>query len=96
MESNLVLVTEYALVLDEEFKSKGYNVPTKVAPNFILKIYALFDKTVKTIVPYLGKKPNFNNERFIKVLEIEPIYYKKSILDMAYDMIEKGIVRKRF
>ena len=82
----------YALVLDEEFKSKGYNVPTKVAPNFLLKLYACFDKTVKVVVPFLGKRTSFSNDRFIKELGIQPIDFKKSILDMAYDMIEKGIV----
>ncbi len=47
-------------------------------------------------VPYLGKRTSFSNDRFIKDLGITPVDYKKSILDMAYDMIEKGIIRKRF
>ena len=86
----------YALVLEEEFKRKGYNLPTTVAPNFLVKFYGFFDKTVKFVVPILGSRCRFSNDRFIQVLEIQPVDYRKSIIDMAYDMIEKGIITKRY
>ena len=50
----------------------------------------------KLVLPFLGKKLYFNNDRFIKELAIKPIDCKKSMLDMAYDIIEKGYVTKRF
>ena len=86
----------FAIVLDDEFKSKGYEIPKLFIPNFMAKIIGYFDKTVKFIVPYIGKNPLLNNDRFIKELEIIPIDYKKSIIDMAYDIIEKGYVLKRY
>ncbi len=85
-----------ALILYEEFRPKGYYVPTICAPSFLLRIYAYFDQTAKLVLPFLGKKLHFNNDRFIKELAIKPIDCKKSMLDMAYDIIEKGYVTKRF
>jgi nucleoside-diphosphate-sugar epimerase len=41
---------EMALILDEEFKSKNYKVPTSVAPNCLIKIFSIFDKTVRMVI----------------------------------------------
>ena len=40
---------EWALVLDSEFKNKGYNVPTLVAPNWVVKFFNIFDKTKRLV-----------------------------------------------
>ena len=40
---------ELALILDKEFSTKGYNVPTKIAPNFLIKIMSIFDDQVKLV-----------------------------------------------
>ena len=85
---------DYALILDEEFGKEGYNVPTKVACNCCIKMLALFDKSIKMIVPNLGKCVSFDNKRMIHVLKIEPIPIKKTLIDMAYSMIEKGKIKK--
>ncbi len=85
---------EYALILDAEFSKEGYNVPTKVACNCCIKMLALFDPTIKMIVPYLGKCINFDNKRMIEVLKIEPEPIQKTLIDMAYSMIEKGKIKK--
>lgn len=81
---------DYALILDAEFRNKGYNVPTKVAPNIFVKFASVFDKSIALITPMLGKKFRFENNRMKNVLQIEPIPLKKTIIDMANNMIEKG------
>ena len=62
-----------ALFLYDEFQPKGYNIPTTLAPSFLLRFYSYFDKTAKLVLPFLGKILKFNNERFTKELGIEPI-----------------------
>ncbi len=42
----------------------------------------------------LFQRMEANNERMIKVLGITPIDQKKSMIDMAYSMIESGKVKK--
>jgi nucleoside-diphosphate-sugar epimerase len=40
---------EWALILDEEFRSKNYNVPTTAAPNALLKFVSFFDKSLRQV-----------------------------------------------
>jgi nucleoside-diphosphate-sugar epimerase len=40
---------EWALILEQEFKSKNYRIPTKEAPNVAIKFMGVFDKTVKMV-----------------------------------------------
>ncbi|RNA00909.1 NADPH-dependent aldehyde reductase ARI1-like isoform X1 [Brachionus plicatilis] len=87
---------DWALILDQEFSSKGYNVPTKVAPNFMIKFMSLFDAQINSMKKMLGIKSSFSNSRMINVLKVEPIALKSTIIDMAYSLIEKGIIAKKF
>ena len=43
----------------------------------------------------LGIKAKFDNSRMKNVLKIEPIELKKTIVDMAYSLIEKNIIKTR-
>ena len=88
-------IKEYADILAAEFGSKGYSVPTMVAPNFLIRMYALFDKSVRMITPSLGIKYNFDNSRMKNVLKIEPVPLKNTLVDMANSMIEKGFIGKK-
>ena len=87
---------DYALWLKEEFESKGYNVPVRMAPNFLLKLASFFDRRLTFLVPILGKKPIFDNSRLINSLNITPLDTKKAFIEMAYSMIERGFIEKRY
>ena len=39
---------DIAIILKNEFKQ--YNVPTSVGPNFLVHLFAIFDKTVKQVI----------------------------------------------
>lgn len=93
--NNTLSFKEIALILEAEFKSKGYTIPTRVAPNFLLKIYGYFDSTVGFVVPILGKKPEFDSTQYKKLMSVELIDAKKSIIDMAYSLIERGFIIKK-
>ena len=43
----------------------------------------------------LGIKTNYDNSRLINVLKIQPTELKKSLIDMANSLIERGIVAKK-
>ena len=85
---------ELAEALDKEFRSQGYNVPTRVAPNFFIRLYSWFDAQAKITLPYLGKPWRVNNDHMIKVLGIEPSDISEAVVTMAYSLIEAGIVKK--
>lgn len=41
----------------------GYNVPTRIAPKFGLRVLALFDGSVKMILPAVGKEVKADNSK---------------------------------
>ena len=67
-----------------------------IGTNLLLKLFSFLDKTIAIIVPWLDKTPKFDNDRFLNVLNIQPIGPKKSIIDMAYSMIERGFIPKKY
>ena len=89
--------TDYARYLNEEFSDKGYSVPTWVAPNFLIRLVSYFDREVSFILPMLGKEPKFDNTRLKEVLKIEqPLSTRQAIVEMAYSMIERGMIEKKY
>ena len=88
---------DYARYLKEEFAAKGYSIPTWVAPNFLLRLVSYFDREVSFILPMLGKEPKFDNTRLREVLKIsKPLSTRQAIVEMAYSMIERGMIEKKF
>ena len=80
--------------LDREFKSQGYNIPTRVAPNFLMRIAGCFDDQAKATLPYVGRMWNINNDRMTKMLGIQPSDVQEAAVSMAYSLIERGIVKR--
>ena len=85
---------QLAEALDKEFRSQGYNVPRRVAPNFLIRFSSCFSAQARTTLPYLGKHLKINNDRMIKVLGIEPSDISKAVVAMAYSLVEAGIVKR--
>ncbi|XP_076435893.1 uncharacterized protein LOC143275577 [Babylonia areolata] len=85
---------EIAQLLAKEFKPQGYSVPTMNCPYFALWMSALFDKTIKMILPQVNKVHRFDNKRMKEVLGIEPMDSKETVIEMAYSLIENGFIKK--
>ncbi|XP_060599031.1 uncharacterized protein LOC132752687 [Ruditapes philippinarum] len=85
---------EIAVILSNEFKTQGYNVPTSNCPNAMLSVYGILNKSIKMIIPQCNKVIKFDNSRMKEVLGITPRDVKETIIDMAYSLIEAGLVKK--
>ena len=85
---------EIGEALEEEFKSQGYNIPLTEAPYVVMWLYARFDAPIRQLLPSVGRKMWLDNTRMREVLNIEPRPLKQAVIDMAYSMIEKGMVKK--
>ncbi|KAF2361675.1 NAD-dependent epimerase/dehydratase [Trinorchestia longiramus] len=82
-------------ILADEFKSQNYKVPTRELPNVAIWLASLFNTSIrKDVYPRLGATFEIDNSRMTNVLGIKPTPQKDSVLDMAYAMIELGIVPK--
>lgn len=89
-----VWMKEMATILSKEFKTQGYNVPTANCPGPILWLTSLFDRTIKMVMPDIGKVYKFDNTRMKDVLQITPHEIKDTLIEMAYSLIEAGLIKK--
>lgn len=83
----IVVATEKAHSYQEITKllnTNGYkNVSTKVAPNFMVKFLANFNREMKGMMPYVGKKYEADLSRTKQIFNWKPVPFEKMILDTA-------------
>jgi dihydroflavonol-4-reductase len=82
-----------AQILVRHYSPKGFKIPTRRVPNWLLKTIALFDKTAGLVVPELGKRQDVSCERAKKALGWKPRDVETMVVDMANSMIQLGIVK---
>jgi nucleoside-diphosphate-sugar epimerase len=83
---------EFALLLDRNFASRGYRVPIRVLPDWLIRFFAIFVPKTKPVVDTLGWKFSLSTGQARSVLGWQPRPYEGTILAMAQSMIEKGLV----
>ena len=65
-------------------KTEGYKSPsTRVAPNFLLRVVALFDREAKGMLGYLGMDVSCDNSETREMFDWTPIPFKQSLLETA-------------
>jgi nucleoside-diphosphate-sugar epimerase len=92
--TRLVSWVEIAEILKEEFGPQGYWISTMKAPYFGVWIYSFVDKGAKMMLRDIGRKYNLDGTKMRKILGINPIDIRKSVIDAAYSVIERGFVKK--
>ncbi len=83
-----------AKILDEEFRPRGYKVPTGHLPYPILWLAARFDKTLRGTLPSIGRKEKVSNAKARSELGWKQRSYRESLVDMGNSAIEVGLVRE--
>ncbi len=83
---------EFALILDRNFASHGYRVPTRVLPDWLIRFFAIFVPKTKPVVDALGWDYSISTEQARSVLGWQARPYERTILEMAQSMIEQGMV----
>ncbi|HEY3476263.1 MAG TPA: NAD-dependent epimerase/dehydratase family protein [Anaerolineales bacterium] len=87
-----ISLQEFALILDRNFASRGYRVPTRVLPDWLVRFLAIFVPKTKPVVDTLGWNYSISTEQARSVLGWQSRPYEGTVLDMAQSMIEQGIV----
>jgi dihydroflavonol-4-reductase len=62
-------------------------------PDFLVKLSALFDPTVKMVLPELGRARAVDSGQVQKVLGVRLRPAEETILDTAHSLLETGIVK---
>ena len=82
---------EIAEVLRDRLGDDAAKVPTRVAPNILIRAVGIFDSSVRSFTGDLGKRSEFSNQR-ARDLGWKPRPVGDSIVDTARSLREHGIV----
>ena len=83
---------EIAQLLASRYAARGFKIPARKLPSWVLKVVAIFDKTAAVAVPELGKRQDVSSERARSVLGLKFRDLQTMVFDMADSMIELGVV----
>jgi nucleoside-diphosphate-sugar epimerase len=87
-------IDEVAEILAKRFGPEGWRVPTRKLPSFLVRVFALFDPTVRVVVSDLGRVRNVSSARIREVLDWQPHSLEEMSVSMGETMIEQGIVSR--
>jgi nucleoside-diphosphate-sugar epimerase len=87
-----VSAAELAEILHKTYSQRGYRVPTKILPDILIRLMALFNPKVKAVASGLNWNYRLSTERARSVFGWQPRPYQQTILDMAESLIQHGLV----
>ncbi len=90
--SELIWLTDVVKLLNQNFAERGYKVSTLQFPDWLVKIYSFFDKSVKGEVPNLGREFSVSNKKIKDELGIQFRSAKEAIIAMAESLLLLGVI----
>lgn len=81
---------EMAEAIKERFPER--KIVTRLAPNFVVRLIGLFDKSVRQILPNLGSQQKVSNKQARGILGIEFIPARQSIVDTADYLVKNNLI----
>jgi dihydroflavonol-4-reductase len=79
---------DIARLLQRTFPSRRF--VTRIAPNFVVRILALFDRTIRGTLPILGQNMQFSNAKALEVFGGTFIAPEVSVIETAHFLVERG------
>jgi nucleoside-diphosphate-sugar epimerase len=84
---HFISIQESGQVLRARLGDKASKVPTRILPDWLLKVIALFDPSVRQILPELGKKKEATNEKARRILGWTPRTREEAIVSSAESLL---------
>ena len=75
--------------LAQQIRAAGYQVPTRVLPNWLVRIFGRFDKGVARFVPRLGKRRNLSKQQARTWLDWRARPLRDTIVETAQDIASR-------
>jgi nucleoside-diphosphate-sugar epimerase len=85
-------MADIATLLRARLGDQAARVPTGKAPDFLLRLVALFDRDLRTVTPGLGRKRTFSSAKAQAMLGWRPRPLEETVLDCARSLIAAGAV----
>jgi nucleoside-diphosphate-sugar epimerase len=86
-------ILQIAQILKAHLGAAARRVPARELPNWVVRLAALFDPTVKQVLPELGTTKNATNAKARRILGWSPRSNQESILSTAESLIKLGLVK---
>ena len=80
------------MILNQRFAGQGYKIPTRQLPDILVRLFALFDESARSVVDDLGREIKYSNQRITQDLGWKPRSAEEAILAMAESLIQHGLV----
>lgn len=87
-----VWMQDIGRILAAEFGPKGYRPPTGKLPYPVMWLVARFDRSVRLVLQYVGKKETVSHEKATRILGWKPRPVRETFVEMASSMIDKGLI----
>ncbi len=94
LAGDVLSLHDIALMLKNKMGDEAKNVTTKVLPNWIVRIAALFNPAAKNIVPQLGRIKNASNEKARTILGWTPRTNEEAIMASVESIVRFGLIKK--
>jgi dihydroflavonol-4-reductase len=78
-------------ILHERLGPAAAKVPSRVAPNLLIRAMGIFDPSIRSIVSDLGESPSYTAEKAKTTLGWQPRPIEDSVVDTAQSLIERGL-----
>lgn len=85
-------ISDLARALSGHLGDKGYRIPTRELPNWMVRLGALFDPTIRSVLHQLGERKEIDAARLRAELRWSPRPNEDTIRDTADSLIEHGVV----
>jgi nucleoside-diphosphate-sugar epimerase len=83
---------DIAALLRSKLGQQAERVPTRRVPDFLVRLIALFDKELGSVVPGLGARREFSSAKAQSMLGWRPRPLEESVIDCARSLIAVGAV----
>jgi nucleoside-diphosphate-sugar epimerase len=83
---------DMALALREGLGDAGRKVPTRQLPNIAVRAAAVFDRSLRDVMPGLGRRNRHSTAKATTVLGWSPRPARDAVLDCARSLIEHGVI----
>jgi len=85
-------VIDIARILQRHFGPRGYRVPAREVPDWLVHVVALFDKSARLILKDLGKPTEFSHARATRTFGWQPRGVEEIFIATGESLIEHGLV----
>ncbi|MFZ4748277.1 MAG: NAD-dependent epimerase/dehydratase family protein [Sphingomonas sp.] len=88
-----LMLVDIAKVLKARLGLKARKVPTRTLPDFLVRLSAVFDPLVRSVLSELGRTRNMDASHVKAVLGWDTRSEEDSLVDCANSLIDKGLVK---